>query len=57
MANWTNGDVLILGVAAFIAVSALVRLMLHRRDELLSDLEEQARRAKANKSDGEAATK
>ena len=56
MANWTTADFLILGVAAFIAVSALVRLMLHRRDELVNELEEQARRAKAKKAD-EAATK
>lgn len=50
MANWTTADIAILGVAAFIAVTALVRLMLHRRDELLSDLDEQARRAKADKA-------
>jgi hypothetical protein len=57
MANWTTADVLILGVAAFIAVSALVRLMLHRRDELLNDLEKQARQAKAQKASEEATTK
>ena len=51
MANWTTADVLILGVAAFIAVSALVRLMLHRRDELLNDLEKQAHQAKAQKAE------
>jgi hypothetical protein len=56
MANWTTADFLILSVAAFIAVSALVRLMLHRRDELLSDLEKQAQQAKAKKAE-EAATK
>jgi hypothetical protein len=50
MANWTTADVVILGVAAFIAISALVRLMLHRRDELLNDLEKQASHAKAQKS-------
>ena len=57
MANWTTADVLILGVAAFIAVSALVRLMLHRRDELVNDLEKQARQAKAQKAAEEAASK
>ena len=50
MANWTTADVLILGVAAFIAVTTLVRLMIHRRDELLNDLEKQARQAKAQKA-------
>ena len=57
MANWTTADVLILGVVAFIAVSTLVRLMLHRRDELLKDLEKQAHQAKAQKAAEEAATK
>ena len=57
VANWTTADVLILGIVAFIAVTALVRLMLHRRDELLTDLEDQARRAKANKADAEQAPK
>ena len=50
MGNWTTADAVILGVAAFIAVTALVRLMLHRRDELVNDLEDQARRAKAKKA-------
>ncbi|MEX2141295.1 MAG: hypothetical protein WD894_18665 [Pirellulales bacterium] len=57
MANWTTADIVILGVVAFIAMTALVRLMLHRRDELLSDLEEQARGAKAKKAAEEASTK
>ena len=57
MANWTSADVLILGVVAFIAVSALVRLMIHRRDELLTDLEKQARQAKTQKAAEEAASK
>ena len=57
MANWTTADLAILGMAAFIAVTALVRLMLHRRDELLSDLEQQARHAKASKADADEAAK
>ena len=47
MANWSTVDVVILSVVAFIAISTLVRLMINRRDTLLRDLNEQARRAKA----------
>ena len=50
MANWTTADIVILGVAAFVAVTSLVRLMLHRRDELVRELHEQAQQAKAKKS-------
>jgi hypothetical protein len=58
MANWTTADVAILGVAAFIAVTSLVRLMLNRRDSLVRELHEQAQQAKAKKSAaGESATK
>jgi hypothetical protein len=49
MANWTTADIVILGVAAFVAVTSLVRLMLHRRDELVRDLHDQAQQAKARK--------
>jgi hypothetical protein len=58
MANWTTADFVILGIAAFIAVTSLVRLMLHRRDEIVRELHEQAQQAKASKSAaGEPATK
>jgi hypothetical protein len=58
MANWTTTDIVILGVAGFLAVTSLVRLMLHRRDELVSELENQARKAKAKKAgEEEVATK
>jgi hypothetical protein len=58
MANWTTADIVILCVAAFVAVTTLVRLMLHRRDELVRELHEQAQQAKAGKSAaGEPATK
>jgi hypothetical protein len=58
MANWTTADIVILGVAGFLAVTSLVRLMLHRRDELVTDLENQARKAKAKKGgEEEVATK
>jgi len=49
MANWTTADFVILGVAAFVAVTSLVRLMLHRRDELVRELHDQAQQAKARK--------
>jgi hypothetical protein len=57
MTNWTTADVVILVLAGFLAVTSLVRLMLHRRDELVANLEEQARRAKAKKAAEDAATK
>jgi hypothetical protein len=58
MANWTTADFVILSVAAFVAVTSLVRLMLHRRNELVRELHEQAQQAKASKSAaGEAAIK
>jgi hypothetical protein len=58
MANWTTADIVILGVAAFIAVTSLVRLMLHRRDELVRELHDEAQQAKSRKpAAGEAAAK
>lgn len=49
MANWTTADIAILCVVAFVAVTSLVRLMLHRRDELVRELHDQAQQAKAGK--------
>jgi hypothetical protein len=46
MADWTTADYVILAIVGFIAVTTLVRLMLHRRNELVQDLQKQARRAK-----------
>ena len=46
MANWTAADLAILAVAAFIAVTTLVRLMINHRNSLVRELEEQAHRAK-----------
>jgi hypothetical protein len=46
MADWTTADFVILAIVGFVAVRALVRLMLNRRDEVLQDLQQQARRAK-----------
>jgi hypothetical protein len=58
MANWTTADFAILGVAAFVAVTSLVRLMLHRRDALVRELHDQAQQAKASKpAAGEPAAK
>jgi hypothetical protein len=58
MANWTTADFAILGIAAFVAVTSLVRLMLHRRDELVRELHDEAQQAKARKpATGEAAAK
>ena len=49
MANWTTADIVILCVAAFVAVSSLVRLMLHRHNELVRELHDEAQHAKARK--------
>jgi hypothetical protein len=46
MADWTTADFVILAIVGFIAISSLVRLMLHRRNELVQDLQKQARHAK-----------
>ena len=53
MAGWTTADFAILGIAAFIAVTSLVRLMNNRRDELLRNLEEQAQQARQTKTEAE----
>ena len=53
MAGWTTADFAILGIAAFIAVTTLVRLMNSRRDELLRSLEQQAEQARQTKSEAE----
>ncbi|HJS07258.1 MAG TPA: hypothetical protein VJ809_06340 [Pirellulales bacterium] len=50
MANWTTADIAILCVAAFVAVTSLVRLMLHRRDELVRELHDEAQQAKMRSS-------
>jgi hypothetical protein len=50
MANWTTIDWMILGVAGFVAVTSLVRLMVQRRDALVRDLDEHAKRAKTTTS-------
>jgi hypothetical protein len=42
-------DVAILAVAAFVAVTALVRLMLARRDEVLREIQEQIDATRAKK--------
>jgi hypothetical protein len=55
MAGWTTADFAILGVAGFIAVTTLVRLMNNRRDELLRSLEQQAEQAKQAKTEAERA--
>ncbi len=46
MADWTTADYVILAIVGFVAVTTLVRLMLNRRDEVVQDLQQQARRAK-----------
>jgi hypothetical protein len=58
MGNWTTADVVIMCIAAFVAVSSLVRLMLHRRNELVRELHDEAQHAKARKpATGEAVAK
>ncbi len=49
MANWSGSDWAIFGVAAFIAVSALVRLMVGRRNSLLAELEQRTAEAQRKK--------
>ena len=48
--EWLTGsDILLLGIAAYVAVMTLVRLMKHRRDVLVADVQKQVqaqRRAK-----------
>jgi hypothetical protein len=37
----TRSDIVLLGIAAYIAVTVLVRLMQRRRDELVADVQRQ----------------
>jgi hypothetical protein len=39
--DWTNTDSVMLGVAAYVAVMSLVRLMKRRRDDLVADVQRQ----------------
>ena len=40
--DWlSRSDAVLLAVAAYVAVMALVRLMRHRRDELVADVQKQ----------------
>jgi hypothetical protein len=50
MAGWTSADYVIFAVAGFVAITSLVRLMVLRRDALIRDLDEQAKRARENKT-------
>jgi hypothetical protein len=47
----SRSDTILLGIAAYVAVMALVRLMQRRRDELVSDVQRQvaARRHRGGK--------
>lgn len=51
MAWMTRADLILLGIAAYVAVMALVRLMKQRRDELVADVQRQldARRQSAER--------
>lgn len=49
MTDLDKWDVLILAGAAFVAVTSLVRLMLARRDELVSEVKHQIDAAKAGR--------
>jgi hypothetical protein len=57
MANWTTADIVILCIAAFIAVTSLVRLMLHRRDELVRELHDEAQQATRKPATGDSVAK
>ncbi len=57
MANWTAWDYAILAVAAYVAVTVLVRLMTNRRATLLTELEQQAATAQLNAVKANAAKK
>jgi hypothetical protein len=57
MANWTTADIVILCIAAFIAVTSLVRLMLHRRDELVRELHDESQQATRKPATGDSVAK
>jgi hypothetical protein len=37
----TRSDIILLAIASYVAIMSLVRLMQHRRDELVSDVKRQ----------------
>jgi hypothetical protein len=51
----TRSDVILLGIAAYIAVTSLVRLMQRRRDQLVADVQRQvdAHRLSGKKRSGD----
>ena len=51
----SRSDMILLGIAAYVAVMALVRLMQRRRDELVADVQRQvdAHRKRPKRSPGE----
>ncbi len=44
MNNWTTGDVIIFGVAGYIAVFALLKLLRAQREVLIDQLDEEVKR-------------
>jgi len=51
MENMDSWDFVLIGAAAFVAVTALVRLMLRRREQLLGQFRPQLQRNKKRKGD------
>jgi hypothetical protein len=55
----TRSDIVLLAIASYVAVMALVRLMKRRRDELVADVQRQvkARRRRPKRQDDDAETR
>ena len=47
----SRADMILLGIAAYIAVMSLVRLMKARRDELVADVQKQLHARRAGRQD------
>ena len=56
MAGVNGWDVALMVVGAFIAVTALVRLMTNRRDQILDELTEQSKKPKKKSAANKATT-
>lgn len=53
MLNLSGGDIAILVVAGYVSMVTLVRLMRHRRDEVVAQFQTQVEAAKKRKQDEE----
>lgn len=51
MLGWSSWDVVVIGVAGYIAVTCLVRLMRRRRDALVDDIGRQVEAERARREE------